>query len=74
MPLDAEQRRRRARLAANTRHHPDKPELTEADAAEFERAADDRAIDAIVARAPRMTAEQAARVRQVFKYLPDADG
>jgi hypothetical protein len=77
MPLDAERRRNRARVAANTRHHPDEPALTAADAAELERAANDRAIDEIVARAPTMTPEQAARVGRIFRYAqrdPDAEG
>ena len=64
MPLDAEQRERRARNAAYARHHPGE------DPAELERAANDRAIDDIVARAPKMTAEQAARVGRVFRYAP----
>jgi hypothetical protein len=72
MPLNAEERSGRARLAAYRRHHPDKPEMLPSDAAEIEHAANDRAIDDIVARAPRMTAEQAARVGRVFKYAaPD---
>jgi hypothetical protein len=41
---------------------------------ELDRAATDRAIDEIVARAPRMTDEQSARFRQIFRYLPDAGG
>jgi hypothetical protein len=73
MPLNAEQRRARGRLAANTRHHPDQPELTAADAAEFERAATDKSIDEIVARAPKMTPEQAARVGRIFRYAPPRD-
>lgn len=68
MPLTAEQREQRARNAAYARHHPGE------DPAELDRAATDRAIDEIVARAPRMTPEQAALVGRVFKYLPDADG
>ena len=70
MPMTAEQRSARARLAANTRHHPDNPELTADDAAELERAARDRAIDDIVAQAPKMTPEQADRLRRLFRYLP----
>ena len=74
MPLDAEQRRARARLGANSRHHPDRPELIAADAAELDRAATDRAIDEIIARAPKMTPEQSARIGRIFRYLPDAGG
>lgn len=69
MPLTAEQRRVRARGAADARHHPG------VDPAELERERTDRAIDAIVARAPTMTAEQAARVGRMFTYIdPDAGG
>ena len=70
MPMTAEQRRARARLAANTRHHPDEPELTADDAAALERAALDKHIDEVVARAPRMTPEQADRLRRLFRYGP----
>ncbi len=69
MPLDAEQRENRARNAAYARHHPGE------DPADLERAADDRAIDRIARRAPKMTAEQAARVGRLFAYIdPDAGG
>lgn len=70
MPLSPEQRQARARVAVNKRHHPDKPELVAADVAELDRAATDRVIDEIVARAPKMTAEQAARVGRIFRYAP----
>ena len=62
MPLDAEQRTARARNAAYARHHPG------ADPDDLERAATDRAIDEIVARAPKMTPEQASRVGRIFRY------
>jgi hypothetical protein len=66
MPLTAEQRVTRARNAAYRRHHPD------TDPEDLDRAATDRAIDEILSRAPRMTAEQAARVGRIFKYgAPD---
>jgi hypothetical protein len=64
MPLNAEQRHLRARDAAYARHHPG------ADPAELDRAATDRVIDDIVARAPKMTPEQAARVGRIFRYAP----
>jgi len=49
--------------------------LLPADAAEIDRTATDRAIDEIVARAGRMTPEQAARVGRMFTYIdPDAEG
>jgi hypothetical protein len=70
VPMTAEQRSARARLAANTRHHPDNPELTADDAAELERIALDRHIDELVAQAPRMTPEQADRLRRLFRYAP----
>jgi hypothetical protein len=66
MPLSAEQRRRRARLAANTRHHPDEPDLTADDAAALELVAIGRHIAEVVTRAQRMTPEQADRIRQLF--------
>jgi hypothetical protein len=68
MPLDAEQRHVRARDAAYARHHPG------ADPQDLERARTDKSIDEIVARAPRMTPEQAARIRELFRYLPDPAG
>jgi hypothetical protein len=70
MSLSPEQRQARARVAVNKRHHPDKPELVAADVAELDRAATDRVIDDIVARAPKMTPEQAARVGRIFRYAP----
>jgi hypothetical protein len=73
MSLSPEQRQARARVAINKRHHPDKPELVADDVAELERAANDRAIDDIVRRAPKMTAEQAARVGRIFRYAPPRD-
>jgi len=40
------------------------------DAAEFEQAALDRHIEELVARAPRMTAEQRDRLSRLFRYGP----
>ncbi len=69
MPLTAEQRHVRARNAADARHHPG------ADPEDLERERTDRAIDEIIARAPGMTPEQAARVGRLFTYIdPDAGG
>jgi hypothetical protein len=62
MPLNAEQRTARARLAAVRRHHGPDADLP-SDAAEIEQAALDRHIDELIASWPRMTAEQAARLR-----------
>jgi hypothetical protein len=70
MPLTAEQRRRRARLAANTRHHPDDPDLTADDAAALEAVALDRHIAEVVSRATRMTPEQADRLWRLFRPVP----
>ena len=67
MPLTADQRTTRARRAADARHHPG------ADPEDLERARTDRAIDEIVARAPKMTPEQAARVGRIFRYAPPRD-
>ena len=69
MPLTDEQRRARGQLAALRRHHGDDAELP-ADAAAFEQAALDRHIAEVVARAPRMTPEQADRLRRLFRYSP----
>ncbi len=66
MPLTAEQRTARARLAADARHHPG------ADPAELERERTEAAIADIIRRAPDMTAEQRARVGRMFNYV-DAD-
>jgi hypothetical protein len=60
-------------LGARRRWHPGSPE--DELLADLDRLATDRAIDDIVARAPRMTAEQAARVGRIFKYAaPDPEG
>lgn len=68
MPLNAEQRRTRARLAANSRHHPDQAGLLEADRAEFI----DRHIDAVVRAmtAGGLKPEQRDRISRVFRYGP----
>jgi hypothetical protein len=71
--LSPEQRHARARLAANRRHHPDDPELTADDAAELERAALDRHIDELVAKAGRMSSEQSDTLRRLFRYGPAED-
>jgi hypothetical protein len=73
MSMTPEQARARAQKAARNRWHGDSPDAAEA-ADELERANDhasiDRQIDALVARAPRMTAEQSDRIRRLFKYGP----
>ena len=62
MPLDAEARRRRARLGANARHHPDRPDLTEADRRVFKANAAERYVRKLVDEFPPLTAEQRARL------------
>jgi hypothetical protein len=63
--IDKDARRARARLAALRRHHPgeDLSELTEQCYRELERSRIDEGIDDLVARAPKMTKEQLARLR-----------
>jgi hypothetical protein len=62
MPLDAEGRRRRARLAALQRHHPDQPELTEAERRRFKVSAAERYVQRLVDDFPPLSAEQRARL------------
>ena len=69
MPLDAEQRRARGRLAANTRHHPDKPELTADDAFEFKRERIKRIVDGW----PPLTPEQRERLALLLRPCGDGD-
>ena len=64
MPLNAEQRRARARLAANTRWNPDRDDLIHED--EDALGILDRHIEAVVARAGRMSPEKSARLRRLF--------
>jgi hypothetical protein len=67
LPLNPEARRARARLAAHRRWHPgeDLDALTEQFYRELELSQIDEGIDDLVALAPRMTAEQAARIRRL---------
>jgi hypothetical protein len=62
MPLDAEARKRRARLAALQRHHPDRPELTEAERRHFKANAAERYVAELVDSWPPLSAEQRARL------------
>jgi hypothetical protein len=71
--LNAEQRAARGELAAKRRHHGDQAELSD-EAAELERAANDRLIHEVEARRPRFTPEQIAVLRRVFRYGPPAEG
>jgi hypothetical protein len=72
MPLSPAARSARAQLAAHRRHHGDDADLPD-EAADLERAALDRHIDDLVARAPRMTPGQRDKLARVFRYGP-ADG
>jgi len=62
MPLDAEARVRRARLGANSRHHPNRPDLTEADRRAVKANAAERYVRQLVDEFPPLTAEQRARL------------
>jgi hypothetical protein len=72
MPLTPEQTHARAQIAGRRRWHGDAADVTEPEDA-LDRAALDKHIDELVARAPKMTPEQADRVRRLFRYGP-ADG
>jgi hypothetical protein len=69
VPMTPEQTHVRAQLAAIRRHHGPDAELP-AEAAAMEQAALDRHIDEVVARAPKMTPDQADRIRRIFRYGP----
>jgi hypothetical protein len=62
MPLDAEARKRRARLGAAARHYPDQPERTEADRRVFKANAAERYVRQLVDDFPPLTVEQRARL------------
>jgi hypothetical protein len=66
VPLSPEDRRKRARAAANTRHHPDRPELAEADRRKLKADAAERYIRALVDDFPSLTAEQRNRLALVL--------
>lgn len=67
MALNPEARRARARLAAHRRWRPgdDLDQLTEACYREIELSRIDDGIDDLIAAAPKMTAEQIARLRRL---------
>lgn len=77
MSMSPEQTRARAQKAARNRWHGNSADAAVA-AADLERANDqaatDRQIDALVERAPRMTPEQAERIRRLFQYAPAPEG
>jgi hypothetical protein len=60
--LDAEGRRRRARVGATARHHPDEPERALADYQALKAAAAERHIQQLVATWPPLTAAQRNRL------------
>jgi hypothetical protein len=66
MPLSAQERSARASHAARKRWGSDPTPETE----QFEESRLEEHIRELVARAPKMTAEQAARLRQLFRYGP----
>jgi hypothetical protein len=71
---DPEERRRRARLAANLRHHPDQPELT-AERRHFKAVAAERYIRDLVDAFPPLTREQRARLAVLLHPTDgEADG
>ena len=72
MPLDAEARKRRARLAATARHHPDQPELTEASRREFKAASAERYVRRLVDGWPPLTREQRTKLAALLQG--DGDG
>jgi hypothetical protein len=71
MPLDAEGRRMRARAAAATRHHPDRPELYVEDRRRLRAAAAARYITELVDGFPPLT--QSQRNRLAILLLGDGD-
>ena len=73
MPLNAEQRRARGRLAIERRWHGEHAVL-DPEAAAIERVALDKHIAELIAGWPRMTTEQRDRLRRVFAYGPAEGG
>lgn len=73
MPLDSEGRRRRARVAINRRHHPDRPELYEDDQRTLKADALERHIKQMVGSWPPLTAEQRGRLALLL-HGGDPDG
>jgi hypothetical protein len=74
MPMSASQAHARAQIAARSRHHGAQADIAGplADLQQAnEEAVLDRHIDAVVKRAPRMTPEQAAKLRRLFNQPAD---
>jgi hypothetical protein len=69
--LDAEGRRRRARLASNSRHHPDRPELTVEDRRHLKAVAAEHYVRELVDMFPPLTDQQRARLAVLLH--PGAD-
>jgi hypothetical protein len=61
-PLDAEVRRRRARAAANRRHHPDQPELAADDQRTLKAARAEKYVRELVDTFPPLTTDQRDRL------------
>lgn len=62
MPIDPEGRRRRARAAALSRHHPDQPEVAAEDRRVLKAEAAERYVKALVDTFPPLTPEQKSRL------------
>jgi hypothetical protein len=60
--IDPAYRSRRARLAANTRHHPTQPDLTDDDRRYFKAAAAERYVKELVDGLPELTDAQRRRL------------
>jgi hypothetical protein len=65
--LSPEQRVRRARAAANARHHPDRPELVVDDRRALKADAAERYIRGLVGDDPPLTAEQRGRLARLLQ-------
>ena len=72
LALDADARRRRARAAALTRHHPDRPEVAAEDRRTLKADAAERYVRELVDKFPPLTAEQRARLASLLQVGGDA--
>ena len=72
MPLTPEGRRRRARAAALSRHHPDRPEVAAEDRRTLKADAAERYVRELVDSFPPLTAEQRARLASLLQVGGDA--
>jgi hypothetical protein len=72
--MDAEGRRRRARVAIMRRHHPDRPELVADDQRKLKEAALERRIREVVDTWPPLTAAQRARLAALLTTGGEASG